>query len=170
MSPSWSYISHNRSLQGTPKGWNPCIPMERKPQQFLVVSLRPPLVFNRKQTNDIGNRPIVTMLSDRPQQREPLLKRLLNQLKDQLILESCRLHSTMDSILSKPQGMALRHLVLQKYQPESQAGANWPPLVLYSHLAISCRHWPPGPIFTPPTPRPSSLFLGPRGFWATPFH
>ncbi|MBW0577329.1 hypothetical protein O181_117044, partial [Austropuccinia psidii MF-1] len=35
MSPSWSYISHNRSLQGTPKGRNPCMPMERKTQQFL---------------------------------------------------------------------------------------------------------------------------------------
>ncbi|MBW0537098.1 hypothetical protein O181_076813 [Austropuccinia psidii MF-1] len=38
---------------------------------------------------------IVTMLSARPQQRELLPKRLLNRLKDQLILASCRSHSTM---------------------------------------------------------------------------
>ncbi|MBW0524205.1 hypothetical protein O181_063920 [Austropuccinia psidii MF-1] len=37
----------------------------------------------------------VTMLSARPQQRELLPKRLLNQLKDQLILAGCRSHSTM---------------------------------------------------------------------------
>ncbi|MBW0575511.1 hypothetical protein O181_115226 [Austropuccinia psidii MF-1] len=37
----------------------------------------------------------VTMLSARPQQRELLPKRLLNRLKDRLILASCRSHSTM---------------------------------------------------------------------------
>ncbi|MBW0471478.1 hypothetical protein O181_011193 [Austropuccinia psidii MF-1] len=38
---------------------------------------------------------LVTMLSARPQQRELLPKRLLNRLKDRLILASCRSHSTM---------------------------------------------------------------------------
>ncbi|MBW0500254.1 hypothetical protein O181_039969 [Austropuccinia psidii MF-1] len=37
----------------------------------------------------------VTMLSSRPQERELFPKRLLNQLKDRLILEICRSHSTM---------------------------------------------------------------------------
>ncbi|MBW0472605.1 hypothetical protein O181_012320 [Austropuccinia psidii MF-1] len=37
----------------------------------------------------------VTMLSARPQQRELLSKRLLNRFKYQLILASCRSHSTM---------------------------------------------------------------------------
>ncbi|MBW0587449.1 hypothetical protein O181_127164 [Austropuccinia psidii MF-1] len=41
------------------------------------------------------NRFIVIMLSARPQQREFLPKRLLNRLKDRLILASCRSHSTM---------------------------------------------------------------------------
>ncbi|MBW0550435.1 hypothetical protein O181_090150, partial [Austropuccinia psidii MF-1] len=41
-----------------------------------------------------GSYAIVTMLSARPQQRELLPKRLLNRLKDRLILASCRSHST----------------------------------------------------------------------------
>ncbi|MBW0514228.1 hypothetical protein O181_053943 [Austropuccinia psidii MF-1] len=44
---------------------------------------------------DPRTKPIVTMLSARPQQRVLLPKRLLNRLKDQLILASCRSHSTM---------------------------------------------------------------------------
>ncbi|MBW0485169.1 hypothetical protein O181_024884 [Austropuccinia psidii MF-1] len=41
--------------------------------------------------------------------------------------------------------------------------SSWPfldPIIRLWPQAISCPHWPPWPISTSPTPRPSSLFLG----------
>ncbi|MBW0568101.1 hypothetical protein O181_107816 [Austropuccinia psidii MF-1] len=58
-------------------------------------AFKPNISNSNEQKNAINVKVFVTMLSARPQQRELLPKRLLNRLKDQLILASCRSHSTM---------------------------------------------------------------------------
>ncbi|MBW0484297.1 hypothetical protein O181_024012 [Austropuccinia psidii MF-1] len=82
------------------RGWTPMSCKGQVQQTKAWLKNKSILSEDQKKKLDQGkdNSPVqapVTMLSARPQQRELFPKRLINQLKDQLILASCRSHSTM---------------------------------------------------------------------------